>query len=228
MEQEINELKDYGISFKYAFTSGLGCYEHSRYIKDVIQGITLTDEYGNDVDEIGTVHALIIHADEAAVSPFGLFEVLDAHSHYLANHIFKVYDTERDFFTEELENHYSDLMGVNVCFIKEVMIRSKYRGLQIGAKAIKDFVFHYASGCGLFALQPFPLQFEVDALTKRDKVFGLEKFEQNFAKAQKKLMAYYKSIGFENVRGIKDLMFYNPALQNKKFDEIDLEANPFG
>jgi hypothetical protein len=48
--------------------------------------------------------------------------------------------------------------------------------------------------------------------------------EMDPKKAFDKLAAFYKSIGFQTIRGIsKEIMLINPLLRNKKFDAIELD-----
>jgi len=210
------------VAFNYSFSSGLGCYEHSRFVTNVTLEIVLTDDYGKKEEKIGQVDFLIINIDEARQSPFSLHDILDAHSEYLARHAFEIFDPDEDDFTNKVSKHYQDFLGRNFCLIEKISILPKYRGFNIGAKAIRDIVFHYSASCGLFVLQPFPLQFELFEDGRYDNL-GLSSFEQNSTNARKKLTQYYKCIGFESVKGIKDLLFYNPAYKNEAMDGVDLE-----
>ncbi|WP_211480993.1 hypothetical protein, partial [Arcticibacter eurypsychrophilus] len=71
-------------------------------------------------------------------------------------------------------------------------------------------------------IQPYPLQFELFD-DGRYNHLDLQRFNQNEITAKKKLSNYYKNIGFEVIKGVKDLLFYNPSLVNARMDEIDLE-----
>jgi len=220
-------LDEFSVTFDYAFSSGLGCYEHSRYVKEVVMGIMLT-HYDDDkkTEQIGQINFLIIYFDQAVASEYSLYDILDGHSEYLARFIFDIVDFRRGDYSNKVRNHFEDLMGGNICLIEKVTVNPKYRGYMIGAKAIKDLVFNYSAGCALFVLQPYPLQFEFEPERYTD--LELDKFEVIKSKAFNRLSNYYKKIGFEKIKGIKELLFYNPALTNKKFDAIDLEENVFG
>lgn len=206
------ELEDSSVNFNYSFSSCLGPMEHSRYITEVFQKITLEDGYGKELQVIGGINFLIIHIDHAAESPYGVFEVLDAHSEYVARHVFNVIDAENCDFTDEVMEKYQDFFSRNLCLIKEVTINPNFRGYGLGPKAIKDLTFHFSSSCGLFLIQPFPLQFEA-GLERKEKYKGLalDGFEKDKKKAQRKLTSYYKSMGFESIKGIKDLLFYKSS-----------------
>lgn len=221
-------IDEINISFNYRFQSGLGPYEHGRFVRDVVLEIIATDDSGDEIEKIGKINFLVIYVDQAYDSKLSFYDILDAHSEYLARHIFKIIDSKtRNFFDKIQEFYHFDIYGSNLCLIEKITVLPKYRGYKIGAKAIKDLVFHYASGCGLFALQAFPLQLEPSDFGDKYKNLELDKFEKSDKKAIKKLKAYYNNVGFHEIKGIKDLMFYNPALKNEAFDNLDLEANPF-
>lgn len=221
-------MKEGSVVFNYRFQSGLGCYEHGRFVREVTSEIILVNDSDQDSEKIGQIDFLIIYIDQTYDSDFSLYDILDAHSEYLARHIFKIIDYKTGSFISKLENFYDfEIHGSNVCLIQKITVLPEYRGYKIGAKAIKDLIFHYSSGCGLFALQPFPLQFEAKISGDKDLDKGLETFEKNQKKANAKLKSYYKSIGFEEIKGVKDLMFYNPAVINEKFSNLDLEEDPF-
>lgn len=221
-------MNNSGIAFNYRFSSGLGCYEHGRFVREVILEIVLTDDYGKELEKIGQIDFLVIYIDQTCDVGLSLYDILDAHSEYLARHIFNIIDYKRACFTKKLEEFYNhDIYGSNVCIIEKIKILPKYRGYKIGAKALKDLIFHYSSCCGLFALQPFPLQLEPEKSEKQYLELELETFEKNENKAIKNLKKYYSNIGFEEIKGIKDLMFYNPALKNTALDSLNLEDQPF-
>lgn len=224
----MSDLNFRSVDFHYSFTSGLGPWEEHRYVKEHVLRIVLSDETGADLESIGEVRFLIVHLGEILDSQFDEFIILDAHSEYLARHIFEVFDPEQGEFTEKVMEHYGgDLLQLKVCFIRNIKIKPKFRGYQIGAKAIKDIIFHFGSSCGLVMLEPYPLQFETPESVRENHAFELEKLEQDEEMATYKLLAYYQKMGFESIEGITGLVFLNPALRNSKLDEIDLEDEVF-
>ena len=88
-----------------------------------------------------------------------------------------------------------------------------------------EFIFHFESSCGLFVIQAYPLQFEPEEKKTCDwqEQLHLNSFPSNEKIAIKQLRTYYKSFGFDEIPGCKDLLFYNPALINKKMSDINLE-----
>ncbi len=216
----------YSVDFHYSFRSGLGPWEEHRFVKEHVLRIVLADDTGAEEQYMGEVRFLMVHLDHILESDHYAFDVLDAHSEYLARHILKVFDPDTFEYTNEVMQHYQeDLIHLKICFIENIQLLPKYRGYNIGAKAIKDIVFHHGSGCGLFMLQPFPLQFETPEKQKDYPQLELGKLEQDQELAGYKLMAYYQRIGFEPIQGVEGLVFHNPALKNEGMDGIDLEDN---
>jgi len=212
------------IELQYSFSSALGPLEEGRFIKEHTLQINWLDKNGEYIENIGSIKFLMVYVDEIFNSHFLLFEILEGHSEYLARHIFKVIDLDSDNYQLNIQKHFDfSILSPNICFITDVRISPAFRGNQIAAKAIKDLVFHYSSGCGIFIIQPYPLQFESKEKSLSNNQLELEKLENNERKATSQLCNYYKSIGFEKVNGIKDLLFYNPAKKNEKFDQINIE-----
>lgn len=218
----MNDCMNFSVEFSYSFKSRLGHYEHSRFLKEHIQKINLVDENGAFVDEIGEINFMMIYLDEAMNSSFSIFDILDGHSGYLAENIFNVIDPETLDINDLIQNKYDwTFCSSNICFIEFVKVLPKYRRNKIALKAIKDIIFHYSSSCALFFLKSFPLQFEANSEGKENLL--LEQFETNEKLAMGNLSKYYQSMGFEKVNGIKDLLFINPSVPNKKLKKIDLE-----
>ena len=94
----------------------------------------------------------------------------------------------------------------------------------MGSKLIKDAIFHFGAGKVLFIVQAYPLQFEADNDPDNwTSLMEIQQLEKNKKKAFKKLSKYYQSCGFEKIKGIKDLLFYNPVFTNKYLDAINFD-----
>jgi hypothetical protein len=92
-------------------------------------------------------------------------------------------------------------------------------------RATKDIIFHFSSGCGLFVIQAYPLEFESKNEEPNDwqKQLELGKFSSQEKTAFKQLRNYYKSFGFNEIQGYKDLLFYDPLFKNERLNAINLE-----
>lgn len=212
---------DYDIKFRYSFSSGLGPMEELRYVREIDLYIELFNIDGQILEVIGEVNFLSIYLENAINNEEPIYDILDAHSEYLARHSFAVFDFNNLDFREPIHEYYNhQIFGSNFCLIKEVKILPPYRKMNLGIKALKDIIFHFSSGTSLFLIQPFPLQFGSKRI---DNSYQLDQMEKDEQKAFNNLKEYYKSYGFEEIVGIDDLLFYNPALKNEKLDSIDLE-----
>lgn len=217
-------LEKCSVKFHYSFSSGLGACEEGRFIREHKMRMVLTDEWGKEIEDIGQLEFLMIYIHQTWESHFPLLDILDAHSEYLVRYISQVIDTDSEEFDDRILQHYDNLvLGANICLIKNIQVLPKYRGFQIGIKALRDLLFHYASSCALFIVQPYPLQFETSEGVRQNHLLELEKLEKDEEKATLKLMAYYQKLGFEAIEGIGDLLFHNPALHNSNLQKIDLE-----
>jgi GNAT superfamily N-acetyltransferase len=213
------------IAFKYSFESGIGIDLAEKCMQKISVSILATD-YGDrqePTEEIGQLTFFVFLMGEALNQHVNFYEVFDNYDQFVFENAMKVIDSETGDFFDAINSHYEgDLIGVEFCLFGSLKIIPKYRGYQIGAKLIKDVVFHYSSTCSLFVLKPFPLQFEGAGDNKIELTEDYYGFENDFNKATQKLIHYYSKLDFELVEGIKDLMFLNPSLQNKALDRLDL------
>lgn len=218
-------MSDSFVTFKYQFDSGTGPFEGERYVRDMKMEIFSQDEDGVPVDLIGKAVFKIIYVAEAINSDYDLYEIFDS-DEYTFRHSHAFFDFKTGEVKQAIRKYYNyDVMQSNICILEKIEILPEYRGCKIGAKAIKDIIFHFGSGIGLFVIQAFPLQFESKKkeLDEWQKQLKLSSFPSQEKIAFKKLKDYYKSIGFDKIPGYKDLLFYNPVIRNARFDAIDLE-----
>lgn len=214
------------IDFHYSFISGMGPWDEGHFIKEHRMRIEAFDINSEEHMEIGKLEFLMIYLEQLAESDFHSYHIFDAHSRYLFDHMTKIFDGDNGMFTDEILNHFNgQIPRYNICFIHEIQILPKFRSRKIGAKAIKDLIFHYAAGCGLFVAQPYPMQFESQERIKENKSLELEQFTDDEEMAGYKLYAYYQRLGFHPIPGIDDLLFYNIAFRNDNLDRIYLDKS---
>lgn len=218
-------MNDSFVTFRYQFESGTGPFGEGRYVRDIKMDIFSQDEDGSPVNLIGKVFFKIIYIAEAIDAGFDLYEMFDS-DEYTFRHSQAFFDFATGEVTEDIQEFYScGIMQTNICILEKIEILPGYRGCKIGAKATKDIIFHFGSGCGLFVIQVFPLQFELKKIEQDEwqKQQELSIFPSQENIAFKQLRDYYKSFGFDEIPGYEDLLFYNPAIINVRFDAIDLE-----
>ncbi len=211
-------------SFKYEFNSGTGPVEAHRFLREFNMEIIA------DIDDMpnrsaGKVRFIIVYIDKAINEGYDLHEIFDS-TEYTFRHGQDFFDFETGEVKEDIMEHFNyDLSASNICILENIEILPEFRGHKLAAKATKDIIFHFGAACSLFVIQPYPLQFEarIGEETDWQKSLNLNEFPTNKAEAFKQLTNYYKSFGFEKIKGYKDLLFYNPILSNKKMDAINLE-----
>lgn len=213
--------------FKYEFDSGIGPLPMCRYLQKFKVNVLYADIDDPDQDEIyaGYASFRIAYIDQALNDGYDLEAMLDYDEivYRLAGNCFdyKMCGLKEDI----LEYYNNDVFNSNLCMLETIAILPEFRGEKIASKVIKDIVFHFSSGCCIFILQPFPLQFDRSRWESEDwiKQMDLNKFPSDETIAFKQLGNYYESMGFDKISGYEDFLFYNPALSNEKMKAIDLE-----
>ncbi|MBI9033985.1 MAG: hypothetical protein JEZ03_05915 [Bacteroidales bacterium] len=217
-------MEDYMFSIRYEFDSGLGPMEGSRYIREFKVGV-YADNYEKPEKLIGKAAFKVVYIDEALDTGYSLYEIFDTYE-YTFRHGQDFFDFETGQIKEDIQKYYHyDIMPGNICLLERIEILPEFRGQKLAAKVTKDIIFHFRSGCSLFIIQAYPLQFEAGSNDKNDWRYQqeLDRFPSNENEAFKQLINYYKSFGFEQIKGYNELLFYNPALRNKKMEAINLE-----
>lgn len=215
------------ISLDYSFKSELGDIQERRYIQEVLLTINLMDENAGKVEKIGHAVFFVLHIDHAIDDNYPIIQVLDGYSEYLSRYLLEIIDMEE--FAEDIQEYYqSSFYNTNVCVIQELSIFPKFRGYDLGAKAIKDIIFHFGKSFGLCVLQPYPIQFDPALEMKLDiEKMGIVDLEKDEALAFEKLRNYYLRMGFEAIEGFEEVLFFNPIFQNDAIDQISLDEDPF-
>ena len=222
MNQLIDDEKIY-INVEYSFPSNLGNNDAGRYIKEV-QGKIYSGESPNNQENelIGYVDFTLLLIESAKGGRFNMRQLF-SYDGSLFRYGTAIYDFENDSFKTNVKNH-CDVIFANVCFIERLILKTAYRGHRLGPKIFKDLVGNFESFAGIFIIEPSPMQFDiVDDNDTVVKDFGLDQFETNRIKAIKHLTAEYESWGFEKIKGIPDLLFFNTKILNEKFEAINIE-----
>jgi len=220
----MKNIEELDINIEYTFSSGLGAVEENRYIKDVKATFYNGESVDNKLNErIGETEFKILDLEMAKNDEFDIYQLFDSYE-YTFRHGEAIYDFEKEDFNQQVYKHYDDnLMNGNVCLLERIYIVPAYRGLGLGPKLFKDLVLHFSRNASLFILQPHPLQFDNSLKDNEDKKwYELDAFEKSNLKAFEKLTSYYETWGFEKIKGIKDLLFFNAELVNPKFELIDI------
>ena len=224
-------MKKYEIEYlvlKYRFDSGTGCLEHGRFINEYEIDILGHSENDDGIEKsqlIGKGKIALFLIGLAQDEGFSMLELFDGSQcgSDLGNLII-------DWRTESIFENFDDIMletaNFNILYIDRIELLPQFRGFGLGKKIMKDIIFRFDNSCGLIALKAFPLQLECSSVSGGDEEWSKKmKYKdsiQDEKMARKQLYEFYKSLGF--MQHLKTEYFYiNPALINKKLDEIDLD-----
>lgn len=214
------------INIEYKFSSNIGSRQVADCIKEY-KAILYTGVYAdNTLNEfVGEVDFKLIYLVQAMNEKLDIYELFDTYE-YTFRHGQEFYDFNKGSFKSSLLKEFPDLEFIcgNICIIETMGILPQYRGKRLGAKVFKDLVWNFGHICGLFILQPYPLQFEhLENNTHLLPKLELERFEKDEKKATSLLSKYYQSWGLKKIHGIKDLLFYSSLYQNSALDDIDMD-----
>ena len=219
-------MNNLDINIDYSFTSGLGAIEEDRYIKKVTTNVYSGEFADNKKNQfIGQIDLTILLLDSAKTDSFDIYEIFDSEE-YTSRLGETFYDFKNIALNKKIYMHYnnSKITNENVCFLETMSINSKYRGIGLGAKLFKDIIFHFKRDASLFVIEPFPLQFDnekVDKLTSYK--LDLKRLGSQKSEGIKKLTTHYQTWGFEKIKGIRDLLFFNTQCENNKFNSINFD-----
>ena len=214
-----------GYRFDYKFSSSLGLLEENRYVKeiciDIIREEIREESYQSKAEiKVGNAQITVFLLRPAHEAGYSTFEVLDTSVEYCWIYDFLFDSKTHNYRDSIIEQCGEDVyfMGSNIVLFHRINILPEYRGKGLCAKLTKDVYDFFSNACGIMLLQPYPLQHEHKVCTKED--------EKQFKKDLKKLVTYYKSMGFKMFKEMiedRNLMFICPAYNNEKMQSISLE-----
>jgi GNAT superfamily N-acetyltransferase len=117
-------------------------------------------------------------------------------------------------------------IGSNLLILDRLEILPEFRGRKIGLAVLYKAVQQFARGCGIVAMKPFPLQFDVHTKsdTARFDALKLADFNRESKTATKALEKYYKILGFRKLAGTP-LCVLSPEFVNPKLADLALPTD---
>lgn len=118
----------------------------------------------------------------------------------------------------------------NICLLEKLEILPPFRKLGIAQSVIKDVFFQFQKACGLFVLEPVPLQF----VNKRSipyldetwyELMQYDKMDTNADASQKSLVKYYQMLPFKTIKGCE--LLYLVSGQEDMVDEFRQDRSLF-
>ncbi|MCQ2342962.1 MAG: hypothetical protein MJZ75_05700 [Paludibacteraceae bacterium] len=96
----------------------------------------------------------------------------------------------------------------NICLLEKLEILPPFRGLEIAQSVIRDVFFQFQKTCGLFVLEPVPLQLvNKKSIPYLDETWyelmQYNKLDANADVSKKNLVKYYRMLPFKIIRDCK-------------------------
>lgn len=188
----------------------------STYVGSILQ---INPEDENEI-QIGKIVLKFIHIGEALNQQNNIHEIFDSEE-YVVRIGNRIFDFDENDFNEDIQDYYNfTFNNLDLCIIQRIEILEEFRSKKIGKMVLKNVCLKFASSCGLFVVQTFPIQFESQKYSipnkKWDDQMNLNILDKDFEKSFYKLKAFYQNMGFDHIDGYDNLMFLNPAMINNK------------
>ncbi|MFK8009935.1 MAG: hypothetical protein AB8H03_26515 [Saprospiraceae bacterium] len=188
----------------------------STYVGSILQ---INPEDENEI-QIGKIILKFIHIGEALNQQKNIHEIFDSEE-YVVRIGKRVFDFDENDFNEDIQNYYNfTFNNLDLCIIQRIEIIDEFRRKEIGKMVLKNICLKFASSCGLFVVQTFPIQFESQKYSIPNNIWdeqmSLKTLDKDFEKSFYKLKAFYQKNGFNHIDDYNNLMFLNPAIVNKK------------
>lgn len=189
------------IEIDYSVGSGL-------YDEKIFTEIKGRFSYENDDGKniIGHLNGKRLNVDLLDFSGFSIKDELKADIYETAP--FAVLFDKNGDWKEDLCEGYSPCNDILI--LDFFSITSPFRGLNIGSFCFRNFLIIFGQNCGFVVGKMEPLQFTHN---HESETLRLDKFEQDPQKAYKKLLKYYKKLGFKQYKNT-DIIYINPYVTN--------------
>ncbi|MCQ2960390.1 MAG: hypothetical protein MJ198_09430 [Bacteroidales bacterium] len=210
------------VMFKYSFESSPISGDPLYYIRTM--KVEIIDTETNEI--VGKAELKLLLISAAINDGVDLFAVFDSDS-YVSRIGDQIFDYEEQELKRDLQKQFWEygIGNVDICILERLTILPQYRGRGIALQLIRDNYRQLSNSCGLFVMQPYPLQFEsvvkMDQVDVWGKQMEYDKMEQDEKKAFSQLKRFYKSCGFLTDKGYPDLMFLAPSKRNDILDKTD-------
>ncbi|MFK8005651.1 MAG: hypothetical protein AB8H03_04740 [Saprospiraceae bacterium] len=211
-------MKNTSLKVHYSFRSYLGEDIDKNYITPHFGKIFHVDLENEEDTQIGSIDLNFLLLGEALNNQLNYIDVFDRNEYTLrvGNKFMDFSENDLNLDIQEFYNY--TFTNNDIAIIKKFELSEKFKGRGIEKKIIRDLYYRFASTCGLFIVETFPLQFQPKVIFtnkyRPDSNLEFDYQEPNLEKFFLKLKAFYQNIGFDHIDGYNDLMFLNPALVN--------------
>lgn len=199
------------IKVRYQMVSNIDNWIESdnQYIQTYCGDILGQYEGDSDIFLIGQQTFKILLLEQYCEQGFSGIEDVFENDDY-AYTIKSLWDFKNEDFNQELRRKLKikKQHNRNICLLEKLEILPPFRGLEIAQSVIKDVFFQFQKACGLFVLEPVPLQL----VYKRSipyldetwyELMQYDKMDANSDVSKKNLVKYYKMLPFKTIRDCK-------------------------
>lgn len=159
--------------------------------------------------DVGWVLAYRICEEDTEASHMSMIDECDA----VSQSLFQIADallTQDDEWKRRLSNRF-DFAFSGLLVIATVEVEEPYRGHDVGLALVRRTMDIYGKGCGIIALEPFPLQYSNSG----------ERRPPGFVAARRKLIKHWRRLGFELLPRTP-YMVLNTAYLQPGWEEVGL------
>lgn len=214
-KQNILKSEIYSYAIDFSMFSLFSDDNPNEYISTYMGKIIEIDHDTDKQTIVGKVCLKILLIGEALNKGVNVYDIFDTEE-YPYRIGSRIYDFEEQDYNSIIERFYNqEIFPLDLCIIQRFEIIEQYRGKGIGKIVLENIRKRFASSCGLFVAQTYPIQFELansDFLLNEKNKMKLGNLDKDYEKAFYKLKAFYQNSGFHHIKGYNDLMFSNPSI----------------
>lgn len=186
-----------------------------RYVTTYDVTIFARDHAKSKPVQVGKFECKLVRLEEAEEDGVDVLEVFEG-DEYAACIAEEIYDFECEALNKDILKFYKEgIPSQDIIILTNLEVLPAYRGYRLGTIMLRDAFDHFVMRCGLYIMEPFPLQFraipsDTDLLAWY-RAMHYEEMEQDRGKTMTRLCTFYKRLGFEPIRGYDKFLFANAA-----------------
>jgi GNAT superfamily N-acetyltransferase len=170
-------------------------YVDSDFVHSILGSVFAESKELEEEEDAGYIKASLVQFGEAMDHGVSTERLGDGIEGSIAEYWEVLFDLDTGYWKEEIQDEY-DASGCDLLIIDSMEIRPKFRGTGVAPAAIERTIDIFASGCGLVACKPWPLQFTPAFARDRKALKKLKAPGVGQDEAVRKLRAYWSRIGF--------------------------------
>jgi GNAT superfamily N-acetyltransferase len=195
-------------------------YEPDEYVSCFVAEV-MTEDHGNFERrvQVGEMNGCLVHVDYAREKHERLFQVFEDHSDALAGYF-------RALFSRWTNDYKKGLLEFpathdDILIVDDLIIYPRYRGKNLGLKALMNAMKTFGMSCGVVLCQAFPLQYHqtIDVGDFRRRIGSSLLFVEK-GLSLSKIVQHLGKIGFKRIPGTTLCMIETAAWRLESFIEF--------